>query len=228
VPHTPWIPSAAVFDAVAVIFDLDGVLIDSRAAFTRSFNHALTTAGLAAEEPESLYRFIGPPLESNFANLAAERGYDDALVPALVAAYRDRYGTMAARETILYDGVPELLDAIDVPMAIATLKPGPTARPLLAELGIADRFVAIEGPGFGDADETKDVTLARALRALGNPDLARTPFVGDRVTDVVAAKTLGVPSIAACWGMGGDDELADADVHAAAPADLLPLLRSPA
>jgi phosphoglycolate phosphatase len=211
-----------VYDAV--IFDLDGVLIDSRAAFTRSFNHALETNGLPAEPPESLYRFIGPPLESNFAILLDETGGDAALIPALVAAYRERYSAMSATETVLYDGVRELLDAIEVPMAIATLKPGPLARPLMAALGIADHFVAIEGPALADADETKDVTVRRALARLGDPDPTRVPFVGDRATDVAAAKLLGLPSIAAQWGMGSETELAGADAFASTPAEVLRLL----
>jgi phosphoglycolate phosphatase len=213
---------AAVYDAV--IFDLDGVLIDSRTAFTRSFNHALATSGLPEQPAESLYRFIGPPLESNFAMLLGEQDRDLALVPALVTAYRDRYRAESPVETLLYDGVRELLAATELPMAIATLKPGPMARPLMEALGIADRFVAIEGPALSDAEETKDVTVARALEALGDPDPARTPFVGDRGTDIAAARKLGLPAVAAVWGMGDAAELAAADIHVDTPGELASLL----
>ncbi|MDP9386238.1 MAG: HAD hydrolase-like protein [Actinomycetota bacterium] len=67
----------------AILFDLDGVLIDSRAAIMGCINHALTEHGLPARAPADLHRYIGPPLLESFAQLA---GADRA--PGCLAAYR--------------------------------------------------------------------------------------------------------------------------------------------
>jgi phosphoglycolate phosphatase len=216
-----------VFDAV--LFDLDGVIVDSRTAVTRSINHALTSHGFPEQDPETLYRFIGPPLEAAFETLLGELDGDSGRAPALVKAYRERYRDAAATETRVYPGMAELLQQLaPLPLAVATLKPRQFAGPLLAELGLTHHFVAIEGPALHDSDEAKQVTAARALARLGNPAPATTPLVGDRASDIAAARALGLPAIAVGWGMGDAAELAAADMHADTPADLLPLLRAAA
>ncbi|HSD80145.1 MAG TPA: HAD hydrolase-like protein, partial [Solirubrobacteraceae bacterium] len=71
----------------AVLLDLDGVLVDSRAAIAGSINHALATQGLAPRPGPELDRWIGPPLAVAFAELTG-RPVDSALVAACVRAYR--------------------------------------------------------------------------------------------------------------------------------------------
>src|SRR5262249_51798448 len=109
--HRPPIPWSAVFDAV--LFDLDGVIVDSRTAVTRSINHALTSHGLPEQAPDTLYRFIGPPLESAFETLLGELDGDSpARAPKLVETYRERYREMSATETLVYAGIAELLQQL--------------------------------------------------------------------------------------------------------------------
>ncbi len=74
----------------AVLFDLDGVLADSRVAISRSINYALKVHGLGERAEASLHRFIGPPLGLSFAELTRESP-DSALVLSCVNRYRERY-----------------------------------------------------------------------------------------------------------------------------------------
>src|SRR5690348_5570701 len=85
---------------MAVLFDLDGVLIDSRAPFLTSLNHGFDTLGLARRDPEELLPYIGPPFKVAFPGLLGV-GPDDPLVDALIDAYRDRYATAMLEETTL-------------------------------------------------------------------------------------------------------------------------------
>jgi phosphoglycolate phosphatase len=71
----------------AALFDLDGVLVDSRATFARCVNHALAGLGLPERAADGLHRFIGPPLADTFAELTASPP-DSAPVAACLAAYR--------------------------------------------------------------------------------------------------------------------------------------------
>ena len=97
--------------AAVVLFDLDGVLADSRRAITSCMNHALAEAGREPVPPESLYPLIGPSLSYGFASLlAVER--DDPEVAACIASYRSVYAEVSLRDTPTYPGVPEALAEI--------------------------------------------------------------------------------------------------------------------
>jgi phosphoglycolate phosphatase len=208
----------------AVLFDLDGVLIDSRVAITRSLNHALVAVGAPERPPAELERWIGPPLLDAFAELAgpgrAHAGLD---------AYRARYATASLEETLLAPGMDVALAEIAavVPTAVATSKPRAFAVPLCERLGLARHLTAIEGPGLDAPHEPKAVTVARALAALGLAPGADAVLVGDRSHDVEGARANGIRCVGVLWGIGDRAELeaAGADAIVAAPADLRAALR---
>jgi phosphoglycolate phosphatase len=203
----------------SVIFDLDGVLIDSRAAITRCLNRALAENGLPERPPEELYKFIGPPQSGAFAELVDEPA-DSARVRACILSYRACYAETAVANTEVFPGIPEALAALsrDHRLAVATSKPRPFAESMLRDLGLRDRFAAVAGPEF-DAPDSKTVTLGNALAALGE---TRAVMVGDRSFDMVAAGAHGLPGIGVGWGIGSRIELsgAGARVIVAAPAEL--------
>src|ERR1700712_4201966 len=93
--------------ADAVLFDLDGVLVDSRATYARSVNATLEAYGVAPWPAERLDRFLGPPMHETFATLLAGTGRE-ALLDEIADAYRERARTHAAAESLVFDGVPEM------------------------------------------------------------------------------------------------------------------------
>lgn len=206
----------------AVLFDLDGVIADSRVPYTRSVNAALERHGIAPRPPEELYRFIGPPLHATFLELTG----DPALVQPCVDAYRERYRTHASAETPVMPGMADALAAIarglDVATAMGTR--AAMAQPLLEGMGLASLFRVIEGPSLEAEHEPKADTMRRALAGLG--DVRSPVMVGDRLYDVMGAKVNGVPCIGVLWGIGSADELRDAGADALAgdPGELLDLL----
>lgn len=125
-------------DRAAVIFDLDGVLIDSRSAISESINHALAARGLAVRPRADLYRYIGPPLAVAFADLLGEDVQSEA-VTACVAAYRARYAQASLQQTAAVPGIAAVLAELgaNYRLAVATSKPLAFAWPLLdlLELG---------------------------------------------------------------------------------------------
>jgi phosphoglycolate phosphatase len=211
-------------DHDAVLFDLDGVLVDSRVPFARGVNSALTSHGLAARPEHELHQYLGPPLHRTFRALVGE----ESLVQPCVDAYRARYRELAARETTVFPGIREILDALSerLPLVVATSKPRALAEPLLDALNLRGFFAAVIGPELDSENEHKAVTIGRAMRAL-SPD-ARPVMVGDRKHDVAAAHEHDIRAIGVLWGVGSELELltAGADALARTPAELATLLAS--
>lgn len=201
----------------AVLFDLDGVLLDSRTAIVRCIEHALRANGAAVPPSAELARHIGPPLIDAFAELA---GPDRAA--ACLAAYRERYVRSSLEETTVVPGAREALAAVaaQVPVAVATTKPRAFAEPLCERLGLAPHLRALAGPELDAPEEVKTVTVQRALAALGLAPGADAPLVGDRRHDAEAAAANGLRCVGVLWGIGDEAELR------AAGAD--PILRRPA
>jgi len=208
----------------AVLFDLDGVLVDSRAAISRCINHALDAHGLPEHAPASLHRFIGPPLPAVFAELIGQPA-DSAVVLSCIKAYLARYATASLSDTTVIAGMPDTLAelACSYRLAVATSKSLAFADPLLAALGLREHFDVIAGPDLNAHGEEKAVTIRRALSML---DVDRAVMVGDRKYDIAAAREHDIPCIGVLWGVGSEKELltAGADALAHSPAELAGLL----
>jgi phosphoglycolate phosphatase len=207
-------------DGHVVLFDLDGVLADSRAAIAGCMNHALAAGGHAMHAEADLHRFIGPPLPLAFAELLGEPVESDA-VAACIASYRERYATASLTDTVPTPGIADALATLgeDHRLGVATSKPRAFAEPLLEALGLRRYFAAVTGPELSTRVEDKTTTVGAALREIG---ATRGAMVGDTAFDMVAAGAHGLHAVGVTWGIGGADELlaAGADLLVAEPADL--------
>ncbi|MDJ0864811.1 MAG: HAD hydrolase-like protein [Myxococcota bacterium] len=200
-----------------LLFDLDGVLVDSRGPIARSLNFALERLGLPARPEVELHRFIGPPLHGVFEMLLAEAGEPPERADAGVAAYRELYGEIATPDTPLHAGVADLLETLNgcgFRLAVATSKPRAFAAPILAARGVLGHFETVEGPDLGARGEPKTATVARALRALGaSPANRAIAMIGDRHHDVTAGRAHSLLTIGVGWGIGTEQELRTAGAH---------------
>jgi phosphoglycolate phosphatase len=201
----------------AILFDLDGVLVDSRAAITGCMNDALEAVGLPRHDPKALERFIGPPQLQSFTELG---GAD--LAKRIQAEYRARYATVSLTDTVLAPGILEVVAELATRsrLGIATSKPQAYAIPLAERLGLAAHFEVVVGPDLDVDLEAKAVTVARALEAMG---VSAPPLVGDRSHDVDAARANGMACIGVLWGIGDEAELRGAGAAAIVsdPVELL-------
>ena len=205
----------------AILFDLDGVLVDSRTAFARSLNAALAANGLRERPEHELHRYIGPPLHATLAELGA----GDRVQPC-VDAYRARYRSHSAAETEVVPGIEEILARLadQVPLVVATSKSQALAEPLLDALALRRYFTAVVGPDLAADNESKATTIGRALTHV--PADAHAVMIGDRKYDVAGAAAHGLACVGVLWGIGSEAELTEAGAArlAHAPADLLALL----
>jgi phosphoglycolate phosphatase len=205
-----------------VLFDLDGVIVDSRLTFARCVNAALLAHGLPTRPERELYRYLGPPLHGTFELLVGP----GPMVQSCVDAYRKRYTALAAAETTVFPGMREVLEQASstLPLVVATSKAAALAEPLLAALGLRELFAAVVGPSLEAKNEGKAVTIGRAMSGL--PPGFRAVMVGDRHYDVLAAGEHGIPTLGVLWGIGTAEELRDAGAQALvrSPGELVPAL----
>lgn len=207
-----------------VIFDMDGVLVDSfpvmREAFAVAYRE--TVGDGPAPFPEYT-RHLG----RYFPDIMRIMGLPLALQEPFV---RESYRLEG--QVPLFDGVRELLTELNrrgVGLAVATGKSGERARSLLRRLDALHHFAHVIGSDeVARAKPAPDIVL-RAMTLLGaKPD--DTVMVGDAVTDLASARDAGIAGIAAVWA--DTDEPALLAMRPAAvlrtPGELLALLGQPA
>lgn len=211
----------------AVIFDLDGTLLDTLADLAGSMNQVLHQLGLPEHPPEAYRYFVGDGMV-NLARRAlptAERR--DEIVGAAVAALREAYGRRWRRMTAPYPGISELLRTLDqqnLPLGVLSNKPDE-----LTQVMVRAYFPDIAFAGVTGAQPSlplkPDPAGARALaREFGLPPAAMV-LVGDSGVDMQTARAAGMQAVGALWGFRPEAELRAAGAHTLvqAPADLLGL-----
>lgn len=211
---------------VAVLFDMDGTLIDSLGDIAASLDHVLAEAGLPTH-PLAAYRTMVGDGASELVRRALPHDRLH-LHDELLARYKARYRTHLIVETRPFDGIEGALAELerhDVPKAVLTNKPHAPAVEIVERLLGRYRWAAIEGQKDG-VPHKPDPTMALGIaRAIG-VDPERCFFVGDTDTDMKTACNAGMIAIGCAWGLRGREELLanGARVVIEHPRELLPIV----
>jgi phosphoglycolate phosphatase len=209
----------------AILLDLDGTLVDSRAGIAASCEAALRALGHAPEPSFDITPLIGPPLPQVIRRLL--EGYGDDRVDAGMDAYRAHYGDIGLHMTKVYPGIVDALQRLAAigHCFVVTSKRSIYAQSIVESLGLATAFQGVHGTvPDGSLDDKADLIAAVARRHTLNAD--QTIMIGDRTHDIIGAHSNGIQAIGVLWGYGNRAELiaAGADSLAAIPADLLRLV----
>ena len=198
------------FDAArfeAVLFDLDGTLLDSIALILESYRHTLAAHGLPARSDEDVLSGLGTPLEAQFRRWVGEEAEHAETVQALVDTSIAHNLDVHDRFVKPYPGVTELVRRLSgTPVAVVTSKRRRGTEMGLRALGLHDAFEILVCADDVERPKPHPEPVQRALRFLGT-DPAKTVFVGDAVHDVEAGKAAGVRTVAVTWGAGRREEL---------------------
>ncbi|MBO3760694.1 HAD-IA family hydrolase [Ciceribacter sp. L1K22] len=187
-----------------IVFDLDGTLVDTAPDLMHSLNHTIAAVGLAPVGYEDITHLVGQG-----AKVMIERAFRlreaplaDSELPALLDRFIDHYSAHMPGESLPFPGVVDALDRLTAAgyrLAVCTNKMERLAVPLIANLGLGDRFAAIAG---GDTFPTRKPDGAHIVstveKAGGDP--RRAIMVGDSVNDILAAQNARMPSIAVPFG----------------------------
>ncbi len=211
----------------AIIFDLDGTLVDSLDDIGAAMNRALEAHGEAAHPLPAYRHFIGDGVRL-LAERAIGAARPAAFWDALLTTYRREYAAGIMDRTRPYPGVPALLQALAtraIPTAVLSNKPDEPTRTLVAALLGTHPFVAVRGERPGTPRKPDPTSARELIAALGVPASA-CALLGDSHVDIETAKAAGLHALGAAWGFRGRAELeaAGADQVLAAPEELLELL----
>ncbi len=182
----------------AVLFDLDGTLVDGRDAIVDAFAHALDATGLRPVPRAHVEALVGHPLDAMFLALAPQASRYD--VPKLTEIYMARFAERAPTLLRLASGATEALASLrGTPIGIVTTKRRAAAELALRVVGVRDAFSAVVG--LEDASHAKPhpAPVVEGARRLGVP-AARCVVVGDTPLDVTAAKRAGAAAVGVLGG----------------------------
>ena len=183
----------------AIIFDLDGTLLDTLADLHAAVNHALDAFGYPRRSLEEVRRFVGNGAARLMA-LAVPENTDPAPV---LAAFQEYYRDHCQIKTAPYPGIVDALAVLGekYPLAIVSNKPDAAVKTLCAEL-----FPGIYARGEGpDCPRKPDPAMVfQAMAAIGAD---RCVYVGDSEVDVATARNAGVPCVCVLWGFRDKEEL---------------------
>ena len=194
------------------LFDLDGTLTDPGLGIKNSIRYALEKYGAPALTEGELDTFVGPPLLDSFQKYC---GVDREEALRLVQLYREYFLERGLYENRLYDDVDETLSELTrrgAKLYVATSKPEPFARKILAHFEIDRYFTFIGGSTLEETRTDKGEVVAHVLKSANiDPKAEPCVMVGDRVYDIQGGRNSGLETVGVLFGYGDRAELADAD-----------------
>ena len=186
----------------AVLFDLDGTLIDTAADFIRIIQNMCRAKGIAVVEADLIRTQVSEGARAMVKLVYPEFAVDDPIFLAHRQQFLDTYGADIAVDTDLFKGMDELLQQLEaqhIPWGIVTNKPRWLSEALLAALNLTERCAVLVCPE--DVSNTKPdpepMYLAADKISIAAEDCV---YVGDHPRDIDAGRAAGMYTILAAYG----------------------------
>lgn len=199
----------------ALVFDLDGTLVDSADDIAEAVNLTLEELALPRVSDKTVRSWIGEGVR-NLVTTALGHADSACTLDKVMPVFMRHYTDCLLRSPRLYEGVGEALTALQargLPMAICTNKPAALVSPLLQHLGIAGFFAHIIGGDSLPQRKPAAEPLLHVAHLLQQP-VADCLMVGDSGTDLGAANNAGMPIVLVRYGYSRDLDLDAADALA--------------
>jgi phosphoglycolate phosphatase len=226
----PTTPTAEPRKFEAVIFDLDGTLLDTIEDIASAMNRILQSRGWPTFGIPEYKKLVGDGLEELVRRALTPHGLGDDEIAALIRDYRDEYARSWRDTSRPYPGIPELLRELarrGLKTAVLSNKSDPFTQDMTAELLPGCRFDVVRGavPGIPLKPDPAPAVMIAAQLAVA-PDACL--LLGDTKVDMQTARAAGMFPVGALWGFRDAAELASNGAAAliGAPLELLPLLGS--
>lgn len=178
----------------AIIFDLDGTLLDTLADLHAATNAALRQFDYPPRTLDEVRAFVGNGAQV-LIRQAVPAG-EEQRVPQVLAAFQSYYAAHCDEQTRPYDGVPQMLAALAERYALAVV----SNKPDIAVKALAKRYfptLYARGESADCPRKPAPDMVYRAMEALG---ASRCVYVGDSEVDVLTAQNAHVPCLSVTWG----------------------------
>lgn len=192
------------FQPTAIVWDLDGTLVDSAPDLASALNSVLDMRGFFTHSISEVRTMIGngvPKLVERGFNAVGMR-LDAGQLDELVAIFVKEYTACATEQTRPYPMVVEVLEQIsdmNIPMGVCTNKPEAISRQILDGLGLSGFFNSVIGGDSTSGRKPDPLPLLTCLKELvATPELSL--MIGDSAVDVNAARAAGVGVCVVPWG----------------------------
>ncbi len=213
----------------AVLFDLDGTLLNTLRDLADSANYVLAGEGFPRHEVEAFRYFVGHGIRTLALRALPEDHRDQPTVEKIASQIEAEYSRRWAEHTLPYPGIPELLDALTISgtrMAILSNKPQRPAELMVLRLIPRWHFDIVRGeqPGIPlKPDPAAALLISKRMKI----DPGEFLYLGDSATDMRTAVAANMYAVGALWGFRTAEELLGGGAKALIqyPTDLLQLLR---
>ena len=209
----------------AVLFDLDGTLLNTIDDLTDSMNAVLKRSGFPEHEAETFKYFVGDGMEDIVRRALPEEHRDSKAVDEGMEAYSREYQDRYARKTRPYDGIQALLDGLTfqgIKMAVLSNKPHDFTVKMVDQLLSDWTFEPVFGvrPSVPKKPDPSAALEAAGLLRVEPKDIL---FLGDSDADMMTAQSAGMYAVGALWGFRTAEEIlaGGARVLVKSPADIL-------
>ena len=200
--------SSIYFDAI--LFDLDGTLIDSLADIAASTNYVRGKMGMPNLPAKTIQNYIGDGIHA-----LLERALGALELPAIeeaLAIWRSYYEIHCLDRTCLYPGIMEILQKMfssGIPLGVVSNKPVIPSEKILRGLGVRNMFLVVVG---GDSTSKRKPDPEPLQFAVAQMKISsnKVLVIGDSPNDIFGARNAGYQSCAVLWGIGDEKSVRQA------------------
>ncbi|MBR1661531.1 MAG: HAD-IIIA family hydrolase [Acidaminococcaceae bacterium] len=210
----------------AIIFDLDGTLLDTLKDLQEGTNYALRVNGMPERTLDEIRRFVGSGARKLIERVipgCEKEGVYEKVMGDFAFYYKEH----CKDNTAPYPGIMELLKELKrrgYALGVVSNKPDFAVQELIPEY-FPDIFSSVTGERQGVAKKPAPDLIWEAMKKL-NASKEESVYIGDSEVDIEAAKNAGLPCISVAWGFKGRDFLEehDAEMIVDAPEEILELV----
>ena len=210
----------------AVIFDLDGTIIDTIDGIGYAANLALKKFGYKPCDRAFYVSAIGNGARALIAKAIGPDSADETLVTKVLEYFLNEYENHWEVNLKVYDGMIELIDQLlkkGIKIGVNTNKPNAIAQKIVRSFFDDEKIIEIVGSQKAFPNKPNPTGTLQTLEHIqANPE--KSFYIGDSIVDIQTAKNAGMPCIICTWGYGDPKEFTDADFIVNHPSEILKLV----